>query len=124
MSSTKKIEPPSAGERFGCCANAGDAEHQVALAFKALGHPVRLRILRSLADRTCCCGELCAELPLAQSTVSQHLELLRKVGLVVFRQDGTRSAYSLDRSRLAALTGDLRALFGTDAFSEDEKAAP
>ena len=91
-----------------CC---GSADFDTALAFKALGHPARISILKCLARRNdCCCGEVCAELPLAQSTVSQHLDLLRKAGLVTMRQDGTRSRYELDRGTLAAIGAILEGI--------------
>ena len=55
---------------------------------KALGHPVRLAIVRALAERSrCCCADVCSGLPLAQSTVSQHLKVLKEAGLVSFRRD-------------------------------------
>ena len=59
---------------------------------KALGHPVRLAIVRALAERSCCCcADVCSGLPLAQSTVSQHLKVLKDAGLISFRRDGVRS---------------------------------
>jgi ArsR family transcriptional regulator, arsenate/arsenite/antimonite-responsive transcriptional repressor len=71
---------------------------------KALGHPARIRILRLLAAReTCITGDVVAELPLAQSTVSEHLRILREAGLVQSTPDGTRSTYCLSRTGLAAL---------------------
>jgi ArsR family transcriptional regulator len=97
-----------------------EGEFDAALAFKALGHPVRMSIMRCLASRNaCCCGEVCAELPLAQSTVSQHLDLLRKAGLVTMRQEGTRSRYELDRGALAAMEAAL-AEFGTGTKDRSE----
>ena len=84
-----------------CC---GEEESGIAHAFKALGHPVRMSIVRWLAAQdACCCGEICRSLPLAQSTVSQHLDLLRKAGIVSLRQKGNRSFYRLDREALAAM---------------------
>jgi nucleoid-associated protein YgaU len=54
---------------------ADGASDQLAIQLKALGHPARSRSMRQLRDRDrCCCGDFCATLPLAQSTVSQHLE--------------------------------------------------
>jgi ArsR family transcriptional regulator, arsenate/arsenite/antimonite-responsive transcriptional repressor len=71
---------------------------------KALGHPARIRILRLLAAReTCITGDVVAELPLAQSTVSEHLRILREAGLVQATPHGTRSAYCLSRTGLATL---------------------
>jgi ArsR family transcriptional regulator, arsenate/arsenite/antimonite-responsive transcriptional repressor len=71
---------------------------------KALGHPARIRILRFLAAReTCITRDVVAELPLAQSTVSEHLRILREAGLVQSTPDGTRSTYCLSRAGLTAL---------------------
>lgn len=71
---------------------------------KALGHPARIRILRLLAAReTCITGDVVAELPLAQSTVSEHLRILREAGLVQATPEGTRSAYCLSPRGLATL---------------------
>jgi ArsR family transcriptional regulator len=74
---------------------------------KALGHPVRLAIVRALAERTCCCADVCSRLPLAQSTVSQHLKVLKEAGLISFRRDGVRSSYVLNAAAFAALRSDL-----------------
>ena len=70
---------------------------------KALGHPARVRILRLLAAReTCITGDVVAELPLAQSTVSEHLRILREAGLVQASPDGTSVAYCVSPTGLAA----------------------
>jgi ArsR family transcriptional regulator len=79
-------------------------ERELAVLAKALGHPARVRILRLLLAREACvCGEIVAELPLAQATVSQHLKVLRESGLVQGEVDGPRVCYCVDRSRLGAL---------------------
>jgi ArsR family transcriptional regulator len=79
-------------------------EHEVALLAKALGHPARVRILRLLLSRDACyCGELVSELPLAQATVSQHLKVLKRVGLITGEIEGLRTCYWADRERLAEL---------------------
>ena len=78
---------------------------------KALGHPVRLAIVRALAERSaCCCGDVCSRLPLAQSTVSQHLKVLKEAGLVSFRRDGVRSSYVLNPAAFAELRTDLETI--------------
>ena len=78
---------------------------------KALGHPVRLAIVRALAERSCCCcADVCSGLPLAQSTVSQHLKVLKDAGLISFRRDGVRSAYVLNPAAFAALQADLETI--------------
>lgn len=65
---------------------------------KALGHPARVAILRTLASRgECICGDLVTDLPLAQSTVSQHLKALKEAGLVKGEIDGPRSRYCVNR---------------------------
>jgi ArsR family transcriptional regulator len=88
-----------------------EADAELAALCKALGHPARIHILRLLARRTACvCGELVGELELAQSTVSQHLKVMKEVGLVQGEVDGPRVCYCLDpRSlrRLKALIGSL-----------------
>lgn len=66
-------------------AQVGTAVDQETLArfAKALGHPTRLEILRLLSTQSCCCtGDLVESLPIAQSTVSQHLKELKKAGLI------------------------------------------
>ena len=63
---------------------------------KALAHPARLQILRLLAGQTECRGaDVFAELPLAQSTISEHLRVLREAGLVSSRPAGTAAVYCL-----------------------------
>jgi DNA-binding transcriptional ArsR family regulator len=86
---------------------------------KALGHPVRLAIVKALAERSCCCcSDVCSRLPLAQSTVSQHLKVLTNAGLVTFRRDGVRSAYVLNPIAFAALRADLEEIVAiTDAMT-------
>jgi len=69
---------------------------------KALAHPVRIRILEILAgNRGCVCGGLVGLLPLAQSTVSQHLKELREAGLIKGEIDGPRTCYCLDPRAVA-----------------------
>jgi len=78
---------------------------------KALGHPVRLAIVRALAERSaCCCADVCSRLPLAQSTVSQHLKVLKEAGLVSFRRDGVRSSYVLNPTAFAELRADFESI--------------
>ena len=78
-----------------------DAEGDLARLAKALGHPARVHILRVLlAKDTCVAGELSDELPLAASTVSQHLKLLKESGLIKGEVDGPRRCYCVDRTVL------------------------
>lgn len=64
---------------------------------KALAHPARIAILLTLAEKKeCICGDLVIDLPLAQSTVSQHLKALKELGLIRGTIDGPRSRYCVD----------------------------
>lgn len=70
----------------------------------AVAHPARVRIVRLLAGRTSCvCGEIVDEMPLAQSTVSQHLKILKESGLVQGEVDGPKVCYCLNPAKLQAL---------------------
>lgn len=76
----------------------------LALAAKALGHPVRVRIVRLLAERQACVtGDLVTEVSLAQSTVYEHLRILRQAGLIQGEIDGPRVSYCVNLAGLAAL---------------------
>ena len=64
---------------------------------KAIGHPARIAILKVLAKKdVCICGEIVEVLPLAQSTVSQHLRELLKAGLITGTVDGVKSCYCIN----------------------------
>jgi len=88
----------------------GADEQAVAAVAKALGHPARIAIVRLLATRmTCTTGELVTELPLSQSTVSQHLKELKAAGLVESVYGSPREGYALAPGRWA----QVRQSFGT-----------
>lgn len=88
-----------------------EADEELALLAKAVGHPARVLILRLLARRTSCiCGDIVDELPLAQSTVSQHLKVLKEAGLIRGEIDGPRVCYCIEPRalrRLKALVSSL-----------------
>lgn len=68
---------------------------------KALAHPARIKIIEHLkAIDQCVCGEIVKILPLAQSTVSQHLKCLKEAGLVTGEVEGPCTCYCLDREML------------------------
>ena len=70
----------------------------------ALAHPARVRIVRLLLNRTSCvCGEIVDQMPLAQSTVSQHLKILKESGLVQGEIDGPRICYCINQKMLKQL---------------------
>lgn len=88
-------------------ANSDAPDHEtLAIICKALGHPARIRILQYLkeADR-CICGKIVEILPLAQSTVSQHLKILKQAGLVIGEIEGPSTCYCLDKEKLARFKG-------------------
>lgn len=78
-------------------------EELAALAW-GVAHPARVRILKLLiAKKACVCGELVDLMPLAQSTVSQHLKILKDAGLVQGEIDGPKTCYCVDPAGLARL---------------------
>ena len=81
-----------------------DADQRLVELFRALGHPARLSILRLLAERqTCICGDVVDELPLSQSTVSQHLKVLTNAGLIIGEVEGPSVCYCLTPGALSSL---------------------
>ena len=80
------------------------AQVDLAAMTKALGHPARIAILQFLAARKACvCGDIVDELPLAQSTVSQHLKVLKEAGLIRGEIDGPRVCYCIEPRALRRL---------------------
>lgn len=77
---------------------------ELARLAKALAHPVRVRIVEILQRRSCVCGDLVDELPLAQTTVWQHLRTLKEAGVVKGEIDGPKVCYSLDTDTLNRLS--------------------
>jgi ArsR family transcriptional regulator len=78
-------------------AEFGLEENELAEFAKALAHPARIAILKELAKRkTCICGEIVEVLPLAQSTVSQHLKELLQAGLILGTVEGVKSCYCIN----------------------------
>jgi ArsR family transcriptional regulator len=88
-----------------------EADEELAILAKALGHPARVQVIRLLVRRNACiCGDIVDELPLAQSTVSQHLKVLKEAGLIRGEIDGPRVNYCVEPRvlrRLRALVGSL-----------------
>lgn len=77
-------------------------DERLAALCKALAHPHRVHILRFLISQdTCFGGEIAEQLPVAASTVSQHLKLLRQAGLVKGEVDGPRRCYCIEPRHLA-----------------------
>ena len=76
--------------------------------FRGLGHPARLKIMQVLAQRgTCICSDVVDELPLAQSTVSQHLKVLKDAGLVAGRIAGPSVCYGIAPGAVESLAKSM-----------------
>src|SRR5690349_10014516 len=87
-------------------------ENSLARYAKALGHPARIAILQILASKaTCQCGDIVEELPLSQSTVSQHLKELKEAGLIKGEIDGARVCYCIDEKEWKIAQAALNKLF-------------
>jgi ArsR family transcriptional regulator, arsenate/arsenite/antimonite-responsive transcriptional repressor len=81
-----------------------EADEELAALAKAIAHPARVQILRLLVRKTACiCGDIVDELPLAQSTVSQHLKVLKEAGLIRGEVDGPRVCYCIEPRALRRL---------------------
>ena len=81
-----------------------EADDELAKLAKAIGHPARVRIIRMLSRKEArVCSQIVDELPLAQSTVSEHLRILKEAGLVRSSQDGPRIGYCINNDTLRKL---------------------
>lgn len=87
-------------------------ENRLAKYAKALGHPARVAILKLLASReTCICGDIVDEIPLSQSTVSQHLKELKDAGLIKGEIEGAKVCYCIDAKEWKTAQGWINQLF-------------
>jgi DNA-binding transcriptional ArsR family regulator len=87
------------------------SEQQVALAFKALGEPRRVAIMRLLRAGPRAVGEIAAEVDVSQQAASQHLAVLSKAGLVEARREGTRALYSIKPDGFAPVAAFVEAFW-------------
>jgi DNA-binding transcriptional ArsR family regulator len=106
------------------------AAYQVSKQLEALGDPTRRAIFERLAGGPLAVVEIARTLPVSRPAVSQHLKVLKDVGLVADRADGTRRLYAIDRAGLAAVREYFDRFWSTalDAFKraaeESHAAAP
>jgi len=92
--------------------NFNATQNRAAKLAKALGHPARIAILETLIKKnTCICGDLVDELPLSQSTVSQHLKELKEVGILKGNIEGTSICYCIDEKVWKEAKETLNRLF-------------
>ncbi len=74
-----------------------ESQNQIAEFAKAFSHPARVAIIQELIAReTCICGELVDVLPLSQSTISQHLKELKRIGILKGEVEGVRICYCIN----------------------------
>ena len=79
---------------------------------KAMGHPARIAILQTLAQKqSCICGEIVEVMPLSQATVSQHLKALKEAGLIKGEVEGVKSCYCLNVEYLERMRPVLNQFF-------------
>lgn len=93
---------------------------QIAAIAKALAHPARIRIITFLVSRPGCIGgDIVDQVGLAQSTVSEHLRILKDAGIVTGTIDYPRVCYALDPSALAPIQDLIEAIAARPAEGED-----
>jgi len=98
-------------------------QNRLAAYARAIAHPARVAILQTLGERTnCICGEIVEVMPLAQSTVSQHLKELKDAGLIKGEIEGPRSCYCLDHEHLGEMAELLQRFF--EEISETASTNP
>ena len=89
-------------------------EKDLAAFAKALAHPARIAIMKILASQQdCICGKIVEGLPLAQSTVSQHLIALKKAGLIDGTVSGPKSCYCINWKAFEKFNEEFNSLFST-----------
>lgn len=88
------------------------SEQHAAIAFKALGEPRRVEIMRLLRGGPRAVGEIAAEIEVTQQAASQHLAVLSKAGLVEARREGTRALYSIKPEGFAPVAAFVESFWG------------
>lgn len=95
-------------------------DNKVSKYAKALSHPARIAILRILIQRQACiCGDIVEELPLSQSTVSQHLKELKEAGLIKGEIEGVKICYCIDEREWLEAKRYIDELF--TSYNNDKK---
>ena len=95
-------------------------DNKIAKYAKALAHPARVAILQLLIKKQACiCGDIVDELPLSQSTVSQHLKELKESGLIKGDIDGVKICYCIDEKEWENAKSYLSTLF--EAYTSKDK---
>lgn len=91
-----------------------ERDNRIADFAKALAHPARIAILRVLAEKEkCICGDVVDEIPLSQSTVSQHLKELKSAGLIKGEIEGPKTCYCIDAENWEKMRKTFKKFFKT-----------
>lgn len=97
-----------------------EEQNKMAMLAKALGHPARIAILQYLLQqKSCVCGDIVDELPLAQATVSQHLKELKAAGIIQGEIEGTTTCYCISPTGWELLRSHFIGFL--TAYSEEQK---
>jgi len=100
----RKLKPESRNDATAAALQAEESAERLSRLAWAVAHPARVRIVRLLVSREACvCGEIVDSLPLAQSTVSQHLKILKESGLIQGEVDGPKVCYCINPQALREL---------------------
>jgi ArsR family transcriptional regulator len=101
--------------------NFTEAQNEVSIMMKALGHPARIAIMEYLIKvDACICGDIVNELPLSQPTVSQHLKELKSAGLIKGNIEGNAICYCVEKSAVQR----LQQYFGAISIQLENKDNP
>lgn len=91
-----------------------EVQNRRAVVFKALGHPARIAIIEMLIKKQACiCNDMVEELPLSQSTISQHLRELKEVGIIKGEIEGTSVCYCINEKVWEEIHVDFEQFFGS-----------
>ena len=104
--------------------DSNTADEDIALIAKAFSHPSRIQIIRLLmSQKTCIGGDIVDEVGLAQSTVSEHLRILKASGIITGEITRPRVCYSLNPQRLNAFRDFLELIQDSDTETSNEEPA-
>lgn len=99
-----------------------EKQEQIASFANALGHPVRVAILELLSSQSCCYhGDLSEELPIANSTLSQHLKVLKDAGLIQGEINPPKTKYCIHRQNYAVASVLFASFFADSLVTEFTK---
>ncbi|MDR3694671.1 metalloregulator ArsR/SmtB family transcription factor [Mucilaginibacter sp.] len=95
-----------------------EEQNKLATLLKALAHPARIAILQQIINANACiCGDLSAELGLAQATISQHLKELKNAGLIQGTIEGVSVCYCINPETWTILKNELSGFLNTVAIT-------